>query len=192
MGKNRKQEIVEAARILFARYGLEKTTTEDISSALKMQKGALYHYFQSKEAIFAEVIQGEMERLKEKVEVSVQNAKGVVEQFSAYMKTRMCYLKEKVDEFTTVRDEYLKHYSFMEDLRKEYSVWEEGLIKTMLTGGVRAGELNIKEIDLVANTIFLAIKGLEYTWITRFSVRQINLNVDRLLGILFHGLFHAQ
>jgi len=190
--KSRKQEIIEAARLLFSRYGLEKTTTEDIASALNIRKGALYYYFKNKEDIFAEVIKGEIGRLQEEVETAVQKTKDVIEQFTAFLKTRMCYLKDKADEFTTIREEYLKHYSFIEDLRKGYSDWEKNLIKKIIENGVRAGVLKIKEIDLISETIFLAVKGLEYTWITKFSAQQIESNVDRLLQILFHGLLHSE
>ena len=134
--KSRKQKIIEAARLLFSRYGLEKTTTEDIASALNIRKGALYYYFKNKEEIFAEVIKGEIGRLQEEVEAAVQKTKGVIEQFAAFLKTRMCYLKDKVDEFTTIRDEYLKHYIFIEEELfhiRNYSKFNIIMIETFLT-----------------------------------------------------------
>ena len=56
-----KAMIVAAAANLFSRFGLEKTTMEDIAKASKKGKSSLYYYFKSKEQVFAEVIKKEME-----------------------------------------------------------------------------------------------------------------------------------
>jgi glycosyltransferase involved in cell wall biosynthesis len=192
LSSNRSYVEKGTARNLFARYGLEKTTTEDIASGLNLRKGALYYYFKTKEELFSVVIREEIERLQKEIEEEVLKAKSSNEKFSAFLKARMCYLKRKADEFTTIRDEYMRHYSFIESLRKEYNVWEKNVIRKIIADGVKAGELKLKEIDLVSDTISLAVKGLEYTWITQFSIRQIESNVDRLITILFQGLLHAE
>ncbi len=48
----RAERILEAATDLFARYGYDKTTMEDIAAAAEVSKGALYLEFASKEALF--------------------------------------------------------------------------------------------------------------------------------------------
>ena len=50
--RRRRREIVEAAVELFARKGLEGTTTAEISRAAGISTGALFHYFPSKQAVF--------------------------------------------------------------------------------------------------------------------------------------------
>ena len=187
----RREEIITVARALFSRYGLEKTTTKDISSALKLQKGALYYYFKNKEEIFSEVIRREMYQLQNKIGNAVREVTGVVNKMNTYIRIRMVYLKLKADEFTTIRDEYLKNYSFIEQLREDFSNWEADLVKKILRDGNKSGELHLKDVNLVAETITLAIKGLEYVWVTKMPAKQIELNVGRLTSILFNGLLHS-
>lgn len=46
------QKILEVSRRLFQAKGYEHTTIQDIVDALGMSKGAVYHHFKSKEAIY--------------------------------------------------------------------------------------------------------------------------------------------
>lgn len=63
----KKQMIVKAAQKRFVRHGLAKTTVEEIARDLRMGKATVYHYFESKEEIFYEVLKGENERYLETV-----------------------------------------------------------------------------------------------------------------------------
>lgn len=53
----RRRQILEAALATFATRGYEKTTMEDIRLASELSKGTLYLYFDSKEALFAAVVE---------------------------------------------------------------------------------------------------------------------------------------
>ena len=50
--------ILDSARRLFADQGCEATSIDDIAVAAGVAKGAVYHHFASKEALFAEVLEG--------------------------------------------------------------------------------------------------------------------------------------
>jgi AcrR family transcriptional regulator len=52
-----RERIVAAASRLFVRKGFAATSIADLAKAVKVTKGALYHHFESKEAIFYAVIQ---------------------------------------------------------------------------------------------------------------------------------------
>ncbi|MFN7252624.1 MAG: TetR/AcrR family transcriptional regulator [Anaerobacillus sp.] len=49
--KERRQQLVEAAKVLFLEKGFHKTTTRDISKTAKLSFGAIYEYIGSKEDI---------------------------------------------------------------------------------------------------------------------------------------------
>lgn len=53
IGKN---NITAAASRLFVEKGFEKTTMEDISKALGIQKGSLYHHIKSKAGMFYDIL----------------------------------------------------------------------------------------------------------------------------------------
>src|SRR5947208_1277430 len=53
---NAKEALVAAARAEFARGGLRGARVEDITSACGLSKGAFYLHFESKEALFGELV----------------------------------------------------------------------------------------------------------------------------------------
>lgn len=54
--ERRREEILVAAVSLFATKGLAATNVSDIARASGMSQGLLYHYFQSKEDIYVDII----------------------------------------------------------------------------------------------------------------------------------------
>ena len=63
-----RQLLVDVARQLFAKNGLENTTMNDIAVASGKGRRTLYTYFKSKEDIYYAVIEGELERLSDKLD----------------------------------------------------------------------------------------------------------------------------
>src|SRR4051812_17875401 len=53
----RRQEIIEAARTVFARKGFKDATLDDVAELAEFGKGTLYNYFENKDALFASVLQ---------------------------------------------------------------------------------------------------------------------------------------
>lgn len=54
----RKEEIIEAARQLFVEKGFASTKVSDIVKRIKVSQGVFYYYFDSKDAIVDEIIDG--------------------------------------------------------------------------------------------------------------------------------------
>jgi AcrR family transcriptional regulator len=52
---------------LFSAYGLKKTNVEEIARAAGISKGAFYQFFESKEALFMEVVQAAEARLRQEL-----------------------------------------------------------------------------------------------------------------------------
>ncbi len=58
-----RQNLLRLGRRLFTRYGLDKTTVEELAQGAGIAKGTFYHFFPSKEALFAEVLLGDYPRM---------------------------------------------------------------------------------------------------------------------------------
>lgn len=61
----RRQQILSNALMLFAKKGLAATKITDIASASNISQGLIYHYYNSKEEIFVELIRIAFERINE-------------------------------------------------------------------------------------------------------------------------------
>lgn len=60
-------KLLEAGRSCFLRYGLKKTTIEDVVGPAGIAKSSFYLFFESKEALFVEVIMVEMPEMMDRL-----------------------------------------------------------------------------------------------------------------------------
>lgn len=68
-----KRAIIKAATSLFGRRGFEATTIDDIAKVAKVAKGAVYHHYESKRAIFESVLDAVSAEVVRKVQADVAN-----------------------------------------------------------------------------------------------------------------------
>ena len=62
-GKERREQLLDVGRSLFAEKGFEATSTEEIAARAAVSKPIVYEHFGGKEGLYAVVIDREMQRL---------------------------------------------------------------------------------------------------------------------------------
>lgn len=62
-----KKSLIKEARKLFEKYGLQKTTVDEIVSAACISKGSFYRFYQSKEELYFDVLDEVEHEFKEKL-----------------------------------------------------------------------------------------------------------------------------
>ena len=62
-GKERREQLLDVGRALFAEKGFEATSTEEIANRAGVSKPIVYEHFGGKEGLYAVVIDREMQRL---------------------------------------------------------------------------------------------------------------------------------
>ena len=184
----KKQIITQVAQNIFSKHGLLKTTVDEIAKAARMGKASLYHYFQSKEEIFKEVVEQENRFLKEKIREAVNRETTPQKKMKIYISKKMEYLNELANIHSALKDEYLENYAFIEKIRVNNSREELFTIREILQDGEDKGIFKINDIELTAFAIVSALKGLEYPWSINISFPEIESNIDKLLEILFNGI----
>ncbi len=184
----RRMHILEVAQKLFARFGLAKTTIEDIAKMAHMGKASIYYYFKNKEAIFQEVIDREGQILKKEIIKAVNKENTPQNKLRTYIFTRMLKIKELANYYRALRDDYLKHYSFIEKARQNYDTFEVTLISNILQEGVEKGVFDVDDTTLTAETIVAAMKGMEFHWTGTISKEKMIHDIELLLKILFKGI----
>ena len=183
-----KELILSAAKKLFSRFGLEKTTMEDVAKAAGKGKSSLYYYFKSKEEVYAEVIRKEIAGLKATIRKAIEEEDDPYNKFTRFVGTRLNYLNEKADQYTTIKDEYLKHYQFIQNLTADYSDWEISTIKDIIEYGRDRGLFLVTDSETISRAIFFALKGLEYPWTTNLTRIELEKSVYVLVDILLKGI----
>ena len=110
LSKEREEQIILAARKVFARYGFSKTTMEDISSEVEMGKASLYYYFPTKENLFQAAIKHEQDEFIKKADSLFTKHTSAEEKLKIYVEERLKFFHELVNlgtlSFNAVHDEH--------------------------------------------------------------------------------------
>jgi len=183
-----RESIITAARSFFGKYGLSKTTIDDIARQAQMAKSSLYYYFKSKEEMFIAVVEQEATILKAAVADALASVDQPHEKLRLYFITRMRLFKELSTFYNVFKDEYIANYEFIQKIRKAYDLYEVDMIKGILSRGVIAKVFDIQDIDLTSTTLQGILKSLEYDWAINMPEKEIEKNIDRMMGILLHGI----
>ncbi len=186
-----KLKIVNVALYIFSELGFKKATMEDIAHAAGMGKSSVYYYFTSKEEIFEEVVKKEANALSLELEKRVINVNdNPKDKIRNYIFIRMKYLKEMVNFYEALKNDYLGNPVFTERIRKKYDKDEQQTIKNILEEGVNQGVFNITNTKFTAMALVTFLKGLETTMIIEqeIDMKDMEKKLDDILHILFYGM----
>ncbi|MCX8106471.1 MAG: TetR/AcrR family transcriptional regulator [Ignavibacterium album] len=132
---DRKMQIIKAADKRFARHGFHKTNMDEIARDIRIGKPTLYYYFESKDALYIEVIKWEFENYLDSISkifsdenITVQKRfedyfikkDSVRNDYKLIFEIIVLYISERTTDAET-------------ELLKEYLFKEEEIIKKILT-----------------------------------------------------------
>jgi AcrR family transcriptional regulator len=78
--------IRSSATALFAKMGYMRTSISDLADACQLSRGALYHYFDSKEAILFSILDAHVRKMIADVEQAKSQHESTVDQFRAMIR----------------------------------------------------------------------------------------------------------
>ncbi|MBO5699710.1 MAG: TetR/AcrR family transcriptional regulator [Bacteroidaceae bacterium] len=160
-----RQLLVDCAREIFARQGLDATTMNDIAVASGRGRRTLYTYFKNKEEIYEAVISTELERMSERMDDLCKQPLAPIDKLLTLVYTHLAMMKETVSRNGSLRAEFFRNIWLVEKVRRKLNLEEKEVIMRMLEEGVALGEFEVENIPLIADIILYSIKGLEVPYI---------------------------
>lgn len=160
-----RQKLLDVARQLFAKNGIANTTMNDIAKASGKGRRTLYTYFNSKEDVYYAVIEGELERLSDKLDEVASKKIKPQDKIIELIYTHLSMIKETVMRNGNLRAEFFRNIWMVEKVRKKFDDDEIRLFQKVYTDGKADGEFDIENVDLVAEITHYCIKGLEVPFI---------------------------
>ena len=160
-----RQVLVDVARQLFAKRGMENTTMNDIAQASGKGRRTLYTYFSSKEEIYAAVIESELERLSDKLDEVQAMKMSPQEKVIELIYTHLRSIRESVVRNGNLRAEFFRNIWMVEKCRKKFDADEIEIFRKVYAEGKAEGEFDIDNVDMVADITHYCIKGLEVPYI---------------------------
>lgn len=186
-----KKNLIDVARQLFAKKGVENTTMNDIAEASQRGRRTLYTYFNSKNDIYKAVIESELDVLYGKLEEVVRRNMPADEKLILLAFTRLGAIKEVVTRNGTLRADFFRDIWTVENVRKEFDKKEIHYLETIIQDGCEKGIFQLNDVRQTAVILHYAFKGLEVPTIRGVMKLDYNKKEDReiISNILFKGMY---
>ena len=160
-----KAVLVDVARQLFAKNGLENTTMNDIALASGKGRRTLYTYFKSKEEIYMAVIESELDILSDAQQRVLEKKISPEQKLMEMIYAHLDAVKETVYRNGTLRADFFRNIWQVEAVRKRFDARERLLIRDILADGVEKGVFEVDDIHMTAEIVHYCVKGIEAPYI---------------------------
>lgn len=160
-----KAKLVDVARQLFAKMGVENTTMNDIALASKKGRRTLYTYFKSKDEIYSAVVESELDILSDMMKRVAEKDMSPDIKIMEMIYTRLDAVKEVVYRNGTLRAVFFRDIWRVEKVRKKFDAKEMMLFKGVLQEGKEKGVFRIDDVDMTAALVHYCVKGIEVPYI---------------------------
>jgi len=188
MKQEKIESILDTAKKMFARYGLQKTSLEEVARAARVAKATIYNYFGSKDKVYLEVLRREMREIVENVSSSVDREALPGDKLTTFVKAKFRYMRQAINILSLDRDGIEKLLPSAESIRNELFEREVNIIQAILKEGVEKDVFYLNDLLLTARAIAHALRGFELNWLVQESEEKIEYYLDELMAILFYGL----
>ena len=158
-------KLVDVARQLFAKNGVDETTMNDIATASKKGRRTLYTYFKSKEEVYMAVVESELEMLSDALEKVAAEEIAPDVKILKMIETHLDSVKMVVLRNGTMRAGFFRDIWRVERVRKNFDEREISLFLHILEEGKNKGIFEIYNIEIMADILHYCIKGIEVPYI---------------------------
>jgi len=184
-----REQLVQSARLVFARYGFKKTALDDIAREARKGKSTIYYYFKSKDDIFKAVIDAEAEIRSKSIEDQISAIEDPQQKLKTYIYVRMLSLKNVGNYYEAIKNDLLDNLYFVNSLRTNHFDAEVNVVRNLLLEGVDKEIYTIQNPELTAKTVVTLLQGFEVPLIQKnLSDEELQRSVDEMLNILFFGI----
>lgn len=182
--------LIEVARQLFAKLGVENTTMNDIAIASHKGRRTLYTYFNNKNEVYQAVVESELENMYKDLQRVVLKKLPADEKLMLFFYIRLDAVKKVVLRNGTLRADFFRDIWRVQNVRKAFDRREIEVLKKILMDGIDEGVFEMPDVNLTAEILHHALRGLEIPYI-RGLIDPINSDSKRYENIsflIFHGI----
>jgi AcrR family transcriptional regulator len=94
MKKDKLESILETAKRMFVRYGLKKTSIDEVARAASVAKGTIYSYIGNKDMIYLAVLNREVDGIIEGILSAVARELSPMDKFAAFVKSKFRCMRQ--------------------------------------------------------------------------------------------------
>ena len=186
-----RQEITNAAQKLFQKYGLDKTTMEEIAAASGKGKSSLYYYFPSKDDVFYAVARKEAQEVQNTIELAIKYQKDASSKLKACFLAHYHEVRLKMNLYPAMLEESAKHFELFRRIQRDNNTTELDLLKQIFMEGIKSGEfksVSRQDVEALAFSILTMMRGLDSNIIVAGEIPSEEMRTDLPIDIFIRGL----
>ena len=182
-----RETILAQAASLFAEKGYEQTSLQDVASAVGVSKAALYHYFQSKQMIYDEIVVELLEGLYGYVKQNV-TAAPAGKALLIFMRSHAKFFEENYVNFVTLLHGVGGIGAQMRSerqvaIRDQY----EMLLRELLVNSGTSDRLRVDDVTLTATAILSMLNWMS-RWYKPGGTQSAVEIAEKYYAVLYGGL----
>jgi len=184
----RKEEILTAAKRIFAQNGFRRTKIEQIAAHLSVGKGTLYRYFEDKKSLFLAVFEQGMVQLRQAMRANVEPIIDPKDKISAAVRTYFEFFesdRELIEILMQVRSEFRDYY--MAYYRQTYSEYIVN-IQATLRQGMEMNQFRALDVEKTADAMSDILSGTLQSFYTKQEPGLLLDRAEAITGLILNGV----
>ncbi len=183
-----KDKIIASADEFFSRFGFYKTTMDEIARKIHKAKGVLYYYFKSKEELYTEVVNRELQNVKDELIKIINTNADPVTILENYIKIRFKLLSEAHNYHETLRADFRERYGFVENVRTNFNNFERYHLEKILQTGKKMGYFKLSDVKHTIDVVMIMIQSVEIPLYLQNKYNEYENIIDEMVSLIFNGL----
>ena len=162
--EQRKNQILDAASLIFSKEGFVKANTDEIAKAANLGKGTIYRYFKNKRELFLSVVDRGLDKLKDAILTEVEKTEDPLKKIENAIKTYLSFFEKNSNLIGILIHE---QSSFQKRIAKRYFEHYYGnvdRIKQTFKAGIDQNLIKDIDIDSLISVYTSMLNGLIYMW----------------------------
>lgn len=169
--------LIEAARVMFTRYGYERTTMTAIAREAKKGRRTLYMHFPSKEVLLRRVIETELNKILDALRSIAKKDIPADKKIMELVFNRLNDVRHTVFRNGSLRADFTRFYLTIDSIRRKYDKIEIGIIRGILIEGREQGIFHFSDPGVMAEIIHYSVKGLEVPYVRGLVAGDVDVRI---------------
>ncbi len=185
--ESRKQEIINAAAILFKEKGYSAVTMRDLAKAMGIKAASLYNHIQSKQEILSTIIIDLAEEFTTGMNAIAASDINCVEKLEKIISLHIDVTLRNSDGLASLNNDWMhleeENLLYFEKMRRDY---EENFRKIVIKG-LKAGEIKSSNVEIIVFSTLSTLRTL-YLWYPKQQNIDAAILKKDMISVLLKGI----
>ena len=186
--------ILKKATRVFARYGMKKTTMDDIAAEIGIVKGTIYNYFSNKEALFSAIIATESQAFLNALKNRVDACSNAEEKIRVFVRSNLELIFDYINLYKITQTVMHELSDLLPGISCEIDHYHKqvtAFIKNILNEGIKQNIFKPVDTDFAAETVSDLLQSTNFPIPKKmldFDRASVMKKIDFFLDLILNGL----